>query len=132
VQPKKQTTNNKESYLKQAAFLMFHCGMTEEQARSVGPELCKYIHDAWLEDKKFQEMLTARLCSLVWNFAQSFAKDPNFKTELDFMMIGKEPPKAAEFSEIVSIIKMATNEQSNRPTARASPECPVAVTPHGH
>lgn len=113
MQPKKPATSNKENYLKQAAFLMLHCGMTEEQARSVGPELCKYIHEAWLEDRKFQEMLTARLCSLVWNFAQSFAKDPDFKNELDFMTVGKEPPKPAEFSEIVSIIKAATPRKEN-------------------
>ena len=85
---------------------MLYCGMSEEEARKVDPHLFNAIYELWLEDKKLQERLTARLCSLVHNFAQSFAKEPKFTNETDFMAIGKTAPTAT-FDEIVATIKAA-------------------------
>lgn len=92
---------------------MLRCGLTEVEARAVEPQLFQHIYELWLEDRKLEERFAARICSLVNNFAQSFAKEPKFTNENDFMAIGKEPPKPAEFSEIVSIIKTAARKNNN-------------------
>jgi hypothetical protein len=96
-----------DSWKEQQAFCVARLGMSLADARSLEPGEFKVIYKHWLDEKKWQERLVARLCAVVSNLVSKTKR-----SESDYMTIGKKD----EGEEVTAkdIIRMLTTPKKGK------------------